>query len=114
MKKLTKKEMLRRHWILWNWLAEHPECENKLEAFISLGWNGGGDIDHPNNNCYLCEIDTLNWDTYGVCEKCPLGENAGFDCDCDAFQQWDYSDTKKNRRKYALLIRDVVPKPEGV
>ena len=106
-----EKEYLRRHWILWNWLAEHSECKNKYVAFKDLGWMSDDEIDNPIHHCYLCEL----FNDYHGCLKCPLRKASGL-CDVSTkpnhYDHWSYARTDESRRKYALLVRDVVPKPE--
>ena len=110
----NKKEYLRRHWILWNWLAEHSECKDKRAAFEFLGWDSSSKTDKPIHRCYLCELFMGNRD----CPECPLQKASGT-CDYNGaepnyYDFWYYAQTNTDRRKYALLIRDVVPKPEDV
>ena len=112
----NKKEYLRRHWILWNWLAEHSDCDLKRSAFEDLGWDSSSKIDNPKSHCYLCELFLK---VKRDCPECPLQKANRMCCDprCDElnyYEHWCYAKTNKTRRKYALLIRDVVPKPEDV
>ena len=102
-----EKEYLRRHWILWNWLAEHPGCRYKHYAFIDLEW------DSVSFGCFLCE---LFHDHNNHCPQCPLQKASG-GCELNDgkqnyYDRWKTAQTDKTRRKYAILIRDVVPKPE--
>ena len=112
-----EKEYLRRHWILWNWLAEHSECDDKSVAFGALGWTSSSEIDNPKFHCYLCE---LFFDAKRACSECPLQKASGSRCDHlwsdkrNYYDHWRYTQTNETRRMYALLIRDVVPKPEDV
>ena len=111
----NKKEYLRRHWILWNWLAEHSECHDKSVAFEALGWTSSSEIDNPRSHCYLCE---LFLDAKRACPECPLQKASGA-CDYNGaepnyYDFWYHAQTNETRRMYALLIRDVVPKPEDV
>ena len=111
----NKKEYLRRHWILWNWLAEHSDCKDKCAAFEALGWTSSSKIDNPRSHCYLCE---LFLDETRTCPECPLQKASGT-CNSDwenpnYYDFWYYAQTNTDRRRYALLIRDVVPKPEDV
>ena len=114
MSKIDKAEYLKRHWILWNWLAEHSECDLKRSAFEDLGWDSSSKIDSPIHRCYLCELFMGNRD----CPECPLQKASGT-CDYNGaepnyYEHWYYAQTNETRRMYALLIRDVVPKPEDV
>jgi hypothetical protein len=130
--KAKKKEYLRRHWILWNWLAENPECGDKDGAFIALGWrpvewpwDENIDLTGPNwpdNDCYLCEVYMTITDNNGDswsqdvnCNDCPLSLTGN---GCNAmggyYSRWLQAGTPKTRKKYAALIRDVVPKPEDI
>jgi hypothetical protein len=112
-----EKEYLRRHWILWNWLAEHSGCDLKRSAFEDLGWDSSSKIDNPKSHCYLCELFLK---VKHDCPECPLQKASGRCCNhlwsdkLNYYDHWHYAQTNEIRRMYALLIRDVVPKPEDV
>lgn len=117
MNEATKKEYLRRHWILWNWLAEHSECHCKRDAFAALGWASRKNIDNPLSWCYLCQLHFVKAWRAANCSRCELGMASG-NCNDDWdkpnwFRRWERAKTPKTRKKYATLIRDVVPKPQS-
>lgn len=81
---LSKEEAVRRHRLMWNWIAEETlkqkRCVDKEEAFEHFGW--GSDIDC---NCWCCEYaSSISY--IGKCNRCPLvwkinGEERAYCCD---------------------------------
>ena len=77
MKILSKKEAVRLHRLMWNWIAQtsiqEQRCVLKIEAFEHFGW----DISTP-GLCWCCAYTTFNniQDTID-CDFCPVvwGEN---------------------------------------
>lgn len=107
----TKKEYLRLHWLMWNWLAVNPDCE-KFEAFDFFNW------DYISFFCWLCRaFQKRNPRGDLTCPECPLRLSSSGVCDNghnNYYDLWKSATTDEAKAKYALLIRDVVPKPEGV
>lgn len=63
---LTKEEAIRRHRMMWEWIANETlrrhECVDKLEAFAHFGWNI---VQNP-SLCWCCEYCGSH------CHKCPI------------------------------------------
>ena len=68
--KLTKEEAIRRHRMMWEWIANETlkkhECVDKKEAFEHFGWSRIT-ISH----CWCCEY-TNSADEDGSCGHCPV------------------------------------------
>jgi hypothetical protein len=98
------RELKRKHWIIWNYLSEHFDKDKKCalkECFPE-------DAEKIPYNCYLCMIYSAN------CCNCELGKISKCATINSYFTRWLLTDNDEERVKYARLIRDVVPKPEGV
>lgn len=65
--KLTKEEAIRRHRMLWNWIADETEkqnrCVEKVEAFEHFGWG------YAPFHCWCCAYDAQ---LHGACDCCPV------------------------------------------
>jgi len=74
MKKLTynKKEAIRLHRELWNWLAENPTKKNS-------DWPGWKEHKDAEFSCFLCHYDREKTTDTTSCNFCPLdwGNSAG-------------------------------------
>ena len=66
---LTKEEAIKRHRMMWNWIAEETlrqkRCVNKEEAFKYFGWEFDIDCD-----CWCCEYASSI--SHPKCNRCPL------------------------------------------
>ena len=69
--KLTKEEAIRRHKMMWGWIADETlrrqKCVDKLDAFEHFGWDPCPVL----SNCWCCEYAS-NIDTNCVCDYCPI------------------------------------------
>lgn len=70
--KLTKEEAIRRHRLMWNYIADESARTrtriNRVDALVHFGWVGWEKI--PFKLCWCCEYASLNYDT--LCNHCPL------------------------------------------
>lgn len=83
MKNLTKEEAIRRHRLMWNWMADETEKTekfiNKHDAFKHFGWN----LYDAMSSCWCCTYaknlwlkDKINKEKY-FCDFCPLDWSNG-------------------------------------
>lgn len=78
--KLTKKEAIKRHRLMWEWIAEETlsrqKCFDKLDAFKHFGWKSICEHSY----CWCCKYD----DEHGHnCRTCPIkwpSKNSLFAC----------------------------------
>ena len=107
-KKLTKRQAMYYHRLMWGWLAEtgsknkedHPRYAEFNEKFCIEMYNDCFPCtlvgsDSMGSRCYYCKIDSPHEDiriTGCFCKK--------------PFHNWTYAKTPKERRKYATIIRD--------
>ena len=70
MEKLTREEAIRRHRLMWNWIADETEKTGELitkkDAFKHFGWDGSKVL----SSCWCCEYAGQNYNT--LCDHCPL------------------------------------------
>lgn len=107
MEELTREEAIRRHRLMWNWLADESEkgkLVTKEDAFNHFGW----DIHDVLSSCWCCEWTYIEWrrnkelciDFRSRCCLCPLdwsngnGKKEIVDADCAIIRihdRWEYS-----------------------
>ena len=67
--KLTKEEAIKRHRLMWNWIAEETlrrkKCVDTIDAFKHFGWRDGYQIYH----CWCCAYDRHHGND---CSRCPI------------------------------------------
>lgn len=84
MEKLIREEAIRRHRLMWNWLADETEKTGKPirkhDAFKHFGWDGSEAL----SSCWCCEWVCENWklgsdkfDFESACSSCPLDWSTG-------------------------------------
>lgn len=86
MEKLTREEAIRRHRLMWNWIADEDETEKtgetitKKDAFKHFGWNKSDAF----ALCWCCEwahweqnLDLYKDNFKSVCFYCPLDWSNG-------------------------------------
>lgn len=105
MKKLTRKEALKHHINLWNWLTENPEKYKENYHFFLEN-----DVKH---NCFACEYSKQNGSfhcnddciipIFAEQETC-ADDDSVFSLWCDALSDGDKK--SRNRAKYAKIIAD--------
>lgn len=88
---LTKEEAIRRHRLMWNWIAQtsiqEQRCAEKYEAFKHFGWNWN----RVSNGCWCCDyaerekLETENKHSVKKCSFCPVEWPGGY---CS--NGWDY------------------------
>jgi hypothetical protein len=94
---ITRKQAIEYSIIKWEYAYE-TGCD-----FLELGYwlfNNHKKIFYLNSGCGLCEIYR-----YPSCKKCPLTQ-CGENCfeDGTYFDRWVFSETKQERKDYAMLI----------
>ena len=88
---MTLKEAVAKSIELWEWLAKTGKDK---EDYFKLKEIDG--FNRPQCDCYLCE-------SVSVCQNCPL--NSCCD-DGEPYDNWNRSDTYRDRRKYAQALVD--------
>lgn len=91
MEGLTREEAIRRHRLMWNWLADESEkgkLVRKKDAFKHFGWN----IYDAISLCWCCEYAENLWqidetdEEKHLCDFCPLdwsnGKNKAIKANC--------------------------------
>lgn len=112
MKRLSKKEAIRRHRLMWNWIADETirggRLVDKREAFEHFGW----DSNNVTLQCWCCEYKYTH---PGHCaNNCILvwpgaGCVVGSATETALFSAWC---TTKNPEKSAALARRIAELPE--
>ena len=107
---LTRKQAIRLHRELWDWLYENPE--KGKDDWPRWEFNEGK-IKEVENDCFLCELAMR--DGVVICEKCilsPIPYKPVFCLNC-LYDRWHNAETNKTRKKYAAIIRDLPERGEG-
>ena len=69
--KLTKEEAIRRHIMMWEWIADETlkrkEYVDKFDAFEHFGWDPRSVL----SRCWCCEYAS-SIDTNCICDHCPI------------------------------------------
>ena len=101
---LTKEEAIRRHRMMWNWIAEESIRQKgtvyKEDAFEHFGW------EPCENNCWCCEYNELN---DGInCSKCPVVWPCVYCVSPKSpFRRYSYSSNYIEDAKYAKQIAEL-------
>lgn len=104
---LTRKQAVRLHRELWDWLYENPDKKKHHWPRWELN---NGRIKEVHSECFLCHISDFD------CEACILNPkpfknttytNTDKLCLGGLWQRWNDVKTPKTRKKYAALIRDL-------
>lgn len=121
---LTKEEAIRRHRLMWNWIAQmsiqEQRCVSKPEAFKHFGW------EDARSDCWCCEFaDTQTMrgcSRYSeMCQHCPimwpdLVCSNGFDFLYDKVVDFSWDKLDENNyvkmAKYAYKIADLPERKE--
>lgn len=106
MIKLTKEEAIKRHRMLWNWIADETLRQKrfvtKREAFAHFGW--------PDilNHCWCCEYAAVS------CRFCPINWGTGYECQSNGslFRLWVTSRSYEDTAKYAREIANLPERKE--
>ena len=107
MKKMSNHE---KHIMLWDELARTGGTSKRIahESVKELKL-----MAPPSGYCFACEetiIDKIDY-VFVDCDKCPITWTRDDDNDCchynSPYHCWDCSTTKKSRKKYAAIIRDL-------
>lgn len=82
MEELTREEAIRRHRLMWNWIADEAERTHKpvtkMDAFDHFGWD-----QNILSKCWCCEYtheEVFRRELFGkkkICEFCPLDWSQG-------------------------------------
>ena len=78
MEELTREEAIRRHRLMWNWIADETEKTgkpvDKIDAFEHFGWDRGEVL----SSCWCCEYARHPWQKDEIkCDFCPLDWSVG-------------------------------------
>lgn len=119
---LTKEEAIKRHRLMWKWIADETlskkKCTDKLDAFKHFGWRR-----IIENDCWCCEYDKKYHDN---CSACPIkwpSKTIGKPCIDFCFGRglgiydiWSRATENNDWRKaayYALLISMLPENPDA-
>ena len=114
----TSEELHALHKELWGWLAKTGTGKSEWP-----GWLNNGEVLSLYSACFACleatirELNLID-SSDSDCEKlCPIdwGPMATWCARGSAYMSWMSAETKKTRKKYAAIIRDLPwsPRPEG-
>lgn len=103
MLELTREEAIKRHRMLWNWIADETLRQKrfvgKQEAFAHFGW--------PDilNHCWCCEYSDAG------CHLCLVDWGTEFGCESNnsVYLMWICSNSYESAAKYA---REIAKLPE--
>lgn len=135
MEELTREEAIRRHRLMWNWLADEAEKGKvvvKKDAFKHFGWNTSEAL----SKCWCCEWVYIEWQrskhSFAPCAHCILdwsnGENEVckatcteiITCDDDTkpglYKEWYFATRQEvnlsEASKFARIIANLPEKKE--
>ena len=116
---LTKKEAIRRHRLMWNWIAQtsiqEQRCVSKREAFKHFFWRRKIQSDCWCCEYSFCEARILEYGSARIvhpCDRCPINWNPAMTCYaisglysqfCDAYDANDYIKAAKIAYQIAEL-----------
>ena len=105
--KRSKKEAIRLHREMWNWLYENPVVEDK-SFNEKWDWPGWEQVKYIDTYCFLCEYNSSHNNNY-CRDQCILNWNSLNSCinENSAYTEWEHAKTIEGRKKYAKLIRDL-------
>lgn len=93
---MTKNQALRRHRMLWRWLARNPSKEKSQWP----GWKkNGGKYKPATHDCFLCEMSS--------CTNCPVIWPNATRCGDSLFADWE----EARGAKRALLAKKISELP---
>lgn len=116
---LTKKEAIRRHRLMWNWIAQmsiqEQRCVSEFEAFKHFGWS----LD-TRSLCWCCEYSLMDGLFNSTrCSFCPIewGKEAfGRRIVCldenSLFINWLVADQRNDYVKFAKYAYQIAELPE--
>lgn len=111
--KLTKEEAIRRHRLMWNYIADETEKTgepiDKSDALIHFGWEK-----IPFNLCWCCEYANQNYNTLcDLCCFCPIKWKTELCCDKGGeYDMWCRYIQDGNYEKAAEMARVIANLPE--
>lgn len=137
MEELTREEAIRRHRLMWNWMADESEQKHfnmKENAFKHFGWS----ISEALSRCWCCEWVFNEWEhskdfpnnrRFPCCDGCPLdwsnGQNEVVKADCEKiitrdgctrpglYKEWYLENcVEKNLDESSKLARIIANLPE--
>lgn len=118
---LAKKEAIRRHRLMWNWIAQmsiqEQRCVSKLEAFKHFGWSL-----NTKSWCWCCEYSMMDgYFDHVHCSFCPVqwGKNSfGHPITCldldSIFVEWLIADQRNDYMKFAKYAYKIAELPVRV
>lgn len=130
MEELTREEAIRRHRLMWNWIADETEKTGELitkkDAFKHFGWARIEAV----LSCWCCEWVYLKYNKFdSPCSYCPLdwsnGEKKILEADCcnirtcdgdtghGLYRQWlNVTSYEKDPTEASRLARIIANLPE--
>ena len=109
--KLTKKQAVKEHRKMWNWIADETERQKRKVSKEDY-FNAHPEYEIPFCKCFCCEYDLKNG--IGNCVKCPIkwsgARNIGICCcieNAASYNKWFYSMAWKDAAKYAREIANL-------
>lgn len=108
---LTKEEAIKRHRMMWNWIAyetlRREKMVGKKEAFEKFGWT----YNPTATNCWCCEYVKDNHDG---CESCPVQwVYTSICCDMNSlYSNWNLSSQIGDYKKAAEYAFQIANLPE--
>lgn len=112
---LTKAEAIRRHRLLWNWIAQtsiqEQRCVSKPEAFKHFGW------EYAHAHCWCCEY-VVRLFGYWDCSHCPIlwpdysCASCKSDFDLFLFDRFSYAFSEDNYIEVAKIAYKIAELPE--
>ena len=109
---LTKEEAVKRHRMMWNWIAydtlRREEYVTKREALEHFGWDGS----KMHSSCWCCTYAR----EHGSCEDCPIqwpeGKCASSVGVKGLYDEWCYMRWRFDHKKAADLAYQIANLPE--
>ncbi len=114
--KLTRKQAIRNHRKMWNWIADETE-KRDVKVKKADYFRENGITDEPYTLCYCCEFARQLAFKVKECIFCPIkwGDNANATCcdGCKIFLKWITSSAgDKDGNSSAQLAREIANLPE--
>lgn len=109
---LTKREAVRKHRAMWNWIADYIEEKKEVQCIPTLkALYTSYHCDDVANDCYCCEyvVNTLK-DRFTNCADCPIIWETDPDGICDGF--YNPCLEAESWQEQANLARQIANLPE--
>lgn len=111
---ITREEAIRRHRLMWNWIADETERRgdpvHKRAAFKHFCW----DKNDAQSTCWACTFAEVRAVSSG-CHRCPLVWTGGYCANDDEnglYDQWQDAYWNRETKTAADLARQIANLPE--